>query len=127
MMNEDDAQALRDIKYFTSRLLEYAGVHPPDLAVMLKEYELELGNASLERWASAGNPSRYDDLAARIGRSITDGEWPPGTCLDWSRDKEYCWVQTRENVMSALQLLAVRGELTLKCGNYYVRSGDENS
>ena len=126
-MNGDDAQALRDITYFTRRLLEHSGVLPADLALMLKEYELELDNASLERWASMGNPFQYDDLAARIGRAIADGEWPPGTCLDWSRDKRYCWTQTRENVMRALQLLAVRGELTLKDGNFYVRSYDEGS
>ena len=126
-MNGDDAQALRELKYFTSRLLEHAGVLPPDLAVMLKEYDLELHNDSPDRWTSVGGVSQYDRLAHRIGQSITDGEWSPGTRLDWSRDKQYCWVQTRENVMSALQLLAIRGELTLKCGNYYVRLGDENS
>ena len=108
-------------------VLEHAGVLPADLALMLKEYELELDNASLERWVSMGNPSQYDDLAARIGRAIANGEWPPGTRLDWSRDKQYCWAQTRENVMRALQLLAVRGELTLKDGNFYVRSHDESS
>jgi hypothetical protein len=126
-MNGSDAQALRDIKYFTSKLLAHADVLPPDLTVMLKEYQSELDNASPGRWVSIGSPSRYDDLARRISQSITDGEWPPGTCLDWSLDKRYCWVETRENVMSALQLLAVRGELVLKCGEYYVRSCRENS
>ena len=126
-MNGDDAQALRDLKYFTSRLLEHAGVLPPDLAVMLKEYDLELHGDSPDRWTSVGGVSQYDRLAHRIGQSITDGEWPPGACLDWPINKWYCCNETRESVMSALRLLAVRGELTLKCGNYYVRSRDESS
>ena len=126
-MNGDDAQALRDLKYFTSRLLEHAGVLPPDLEVMLKEYDLELHNDSLDRWTSVGGVSQYDRLAHRIGQSITDGEWPPGARLDWPINTWYCCNKTRENVMSALRLLAVRGELTLKCGNYYVRSRDESS
>jgi hypothetical protein len=126
-MIDNDAQTWRDIRYFTSRLLFHAGVLPPDLSAMLQEYQSELDNASPGRWASIGSPSRYDDLARRISQSITDVEWPPGTCLDWSLDKRYCWAETRENVMSALQLLAVRGELVLKCGEYYVRSCGENS
>jgi len=126
-MNGDDAQALRELKCFTSRLLEHAGVLPPDLAVMLKEYDLELHDDSPDRWTSVGGVSQYDKLAHRISQSITDGEWPPGACLDWPINRWYCCNETRESVMSALRLLAVRGELTLKCGNYYVRSRDESS
>jgi hypothetical protein len=126
-MNGDDAQALRDLKYFTRRLLEHVGVLPADLAVMLKEYELELHNASLERWTSAGGHSQSGKLADRIGQSITDGEWSPGTCLEWPLGKWYCCNETRESGMSALRLLTIRGELTLKGGGYYVRSRDESS
>lgn len=126
-MNNNDAQTWRDVKYFTSRLLLHAGVLPGDLAAMLQVYESELGNASPGRWAGLGTPSQYEHLAGQIGQSITDGEWPPGTCLDWSLDKRYCWAQTREKVMGALELLAVRGELVQKCGKYYVRSRDESS
>jgi len=126
-MDGDDAQTLRDVRYFTSRLLLHAGILPSDLAAMLQEYEAELDNASLGRWASMGNPAQYDDLAQQIARSITDGELLPGTRLDWSLNRRYCWAQTRENVMSALQLLAVRGELVLKSGKYYVRSRGESS
>jgi hypothetical protein len=126
-MNDDDAQAWRDTRYFTSRLLFHIGVLPPDLTAMLQEFESELASTSPGRWDGIGNPAQYDDLAGRISQQITDEEWPPGTCLDWSRDKRYCWAETRENVMSALQLLAVRGELALKCGDYYVKARNENS
>jgi hypothetical protein len=126
-MNDNDAQAWRDTRYFTSRLLLHFGVLPPDLTMMLQEFESELASASPGRWDGIGNPAQHDDLAGRISQQITDGEWSPGTCLDWSRDKRYCWAETRENVMSALQLLAVRGELALKRGNYYVKARNENS
>jgi hypothetical protein len=126
-MNDDDAQAWRDTRYFTSRLLFHAGVLPPDLAAMLQKYVSELDDTSPGRWDSIGNPAQYNDLARRISQQITDGEWPPGKCLDSSLDKRYCWAETRENVLSALQLLAVRGELVLKCGDYYVKAHNESS
>jgi hypothetical protein len=126
-MNDNDAQAWRDTRYFTSRLLFHIGVLPPDLTAMLQEFESELGDASPGRWDGIGNPAQYDDLARRISQQITDGEWAPGTCLDWSLDNRYCWAETRENVMSALQLLAVRGEVVLKCGDYYVKANNESS
>jgi hypothetical protein len=126
-MNDDDAQALRDLKYFTSRLLRHAGVLPPDLAVMLKEYDSELDNGLPERWNGAGRHYQYDQLAHRIAQSITDNEWPPGACLEWPLRKWYCCNETRESGMGALRLLTVRGELMLKHGQYYVRSCDESS
>ena len=126
-MNSNDAQAWRDISYFANRLLAHADVLPPDLAAMLQEYKLELENSSRGRWDGIGDPAQYDDLAFRIGQSIVDGEWPPGTCLDAALDKPYCWATTRENVMSALRLLAIRGELIAGCGKYYVRPRDEGS
>jgi len=126
-MDADDAQTLRDVRYFTNRLLLHAGILPSDLVAMLQEYESELDDASLGRWTSVGNPSRYTDLARRIGQSITDGEWAPGAQLDWPVDRRFGWPQPREYVMNALQLLATRGELVVKHGNYYVRPRGENS
>jgi hypothetical protein len=125
-VDADDAQTLRDVRYFTNKLLLHAGILPSDLVAMLQEYESELNNASPGRWTRAGNPARYTDLARRIGQSITDGEWLPGTQLGWFLNRRYGWDQTCETVMNALQLLANRGELVLKCGKYYVRSRGES-
>lgn len=126
-MDDDDAQILRDVRYFTSRLLLHAGVLPSDLAAMLQGYEAELENASRQRWADMGTPAQHDALARQIGQSITDGEWPSGTQMKWSLDRRYCRAQTRENVMGALQLLAIRGEAILDLGKYHVRSRGESS
>src|ERR1700722_13568763 len=108
-MDAEDAQTLRDVRYFTNRLLLHAGILPSGLVAMLQEYESELDNGSLGRWTSVGKPARYPDLARRIGQLITDGEWAPGTRLDWPVDRRFGWPQSREYVMNALQLLATRG------------------
>lgn len=126
-MNGNDAQALRDIRYFANGLLVHADVLPLDLAVMLQTYKSELENTAPGRWNGIGDPAQYDDLAFHIGQSIADGEWAPGACLDASLDKPYCWATTSENVMSALRLLAIRGELMVEFGRYYVRPRDESS
>ena len=126
-MDADDAQTLRDVKYFTNKLLLHAGILPSDLVAMLQEYESELDTASLGRWTSVGNPAQYTDLTRRIGQLITDGELAPGARLDWPVDRRFGWPQRREYVMNALQLLANRGELVLKHGKYYVRSRAESS
>lgn len=126
-MNEGDAQMLRDISYFTKKLLDHAELLPPELEAMLREYESELGKYSPGRWDGIADRVQYDDLAQNIGQSIADGEWSVGMLLDCSLDKWYCRGRTRKDVEGALQLLAVRGELDLKDGMYHVRSRDESS
>lgn len=125
LMNGDDEQVMRDITRFAGRLLEYAGWLPPDLAAMLRGYESALGTCSPGRWEGIGSPGRHDDLAQRIGQAVTDGEWPAGTVLDCGLGKWYCWGQTLQNAEQALRFLAVRGELDLRHGTYYVRARDE--
>jgi len=126
-MNGNDAQTLRDIGHFMNRLLEHAEWLPQELVAMLREYASELGKYSPGRWNGIGDPTQYDRLAQYIGRSIADREWSAGARLDHSLDAWYFRAQPRENVEGALQLLAVRGELDLRNGMYYVRSRDESS
>lgn len=126
-MNGNDAQTFRDTRYFLGRLLGHADMLPPGLATMLRRYESQLDSASPGTWSGIGNAAQYDALARRISQSITDGELAAGKRLDFSADNWYCWAQTRENVMGALRLLAVRGELDLRDGMYYVGSCDERS
>jgi hypothetical protein len=125
-MNGDDWQALRDIRSFAQGLLSHAGLLPEGLAAMLRSYELELESALPGRWEGVGNPAAYGLLANRMGQSIADGEWPAGRRLDDILRDWYCVSETPQTIMSALQLLTARGELTLRCGTYYVRSRHEN-
>jgi hypothetical protein len=130
-MNGDDWQALRDINRCAWALLSHAGVLPEGLAAMLQSYaselagvlpegRAELGNESSERWERVGDPVARDALASRMGRSITDGEWPAGKRLDCPPGDWYCVNETRATILRALQLLAVRGELAVRFGTYYV-------
>jgi hypothetical protein len=95
---------------------------------MLREYASGLDRYSSGRWDGLGSLARCDDgLAQCIGRSIADGEWPAGARLDQSLDKWYFRAHPRENVEGALRLLALRGEIDLRNGLYYVGSRDESS
>jgi hypothetical protein len=132
-MNGNDAQTLRDIRHFTSSLLERAEWLPQELAAMLREYASELGKGPSRRWDGIGDPAQYAGVAHHIGQSIADGKSSAGACLDHSLDTDrsldtwYFRAHPRKNVEGALQLLAVRGELDLKNGMHYVRSRDESS
>jgi hypothetical protein len=126
-MNANDAQTWRDISFFTKKLLLHTKVLPPDLIAMLSEYESELDSASPGRWDGVGGTAQYEDLAQHISQSIADGEIPSGTRLEWPLDYWYCRAQTRENIMNALRILAVRGELDRQCEIYYVRLCDGGS
>jgi hypothetical protein len=125
-MNPDDAQTLRDIKHFTRELLTYADLLPPDLAAMLRDYESDLHSSPSDRWDGIGSPVQYDNLAHRIGQGITDGECPEGKRMDSYPGNWYTWAQRHDNVEKALQLLAARGELTPRCGTFYVGPHDED-
>jgi hypothetical protein len=126
-MNGNDAQTLRDLRFFTDRLLTHAELLPQELAAMLLEYASELGKDSPGRWDGMGNHAQYANLARYISQSIADEQWPAGARLDFSPDPWYCRAQPRENVEGALRLLAVQGEIDLKNGMYYVRSRDDSS
>jgi hypothetical protein len=126
-MNGNDAQTLRDLRFFTDRLLDHAELLPQELAAMLLEYASELGKASPGRWDGMGNHAQYGSLAQYISQSIADGQWPAGARLDCSPDIWYFRPQPHENVEGALRLLAVQGEIDLRDGKYYVRSRDDSS
>jgi hypothetical protein len=126
-MNGDDWQALREIDRHTRMLLSYAEVLPEGLAAMLRSYASELAGVqagldseSSRRWKRAGGLAARDALASRMGRSIADGEWPAGKRLGWPPDAWYCAYERGETILGALQLLALRGELAVRCGTYYV-------
>ena len=131
MVNGDDWQALRDINCYTLALLSHVDVLPEGLAVMLRSYaseladvlpegQAELNSESSERWKRVGDRAACDALASRMGRSITDGEWTAGKRLDCPPGDWYCVNETHETILRALQLLAVRGELAVRCGTHYV-------
>jgi|HubBroStandDraft_2_1064218.scaffolds.fasta_scaffold770537_1 hypothetical protein len=88
-MNGNDAQALRDIRHFTSSLLEHAEWLPQELAAMLRKYASELGKGPPGRWAGIGDPAQYAGVAHHIGQSIADGKSSAGACLDHSLDTDH--------------------------------------
>jgi hypothetical protein len=120
-VNSDDARTLGLVKHFTRQLLDRADVLPADLAIMLGDFQSELGNSPSWRWAGIGDPIVYEYVANRMGQLITDGEWPDGQRLDSPHGNPRAWDWTPDNFRRALQLLTARGEIVMKDGGYYPR------
>jgi hypothetical protein len=121
-VNSDDARTLGLVKHFTRQLLDRADVLPADLAIMLGDFQSELGNSPSWRWAGIGDPTVYEYVANCVGQLITDGEWPDGQRLDSPQGNPRAWDWTPDNFGRALQLLTARGEIVMKDGGYYPRS-----
>ena len=121
-MNRDDAQTVNDTGYFLRRLLDHADYLPPDLAIMLSDYQQELKNATPARWNDAGDPAQAEAIAARIAQSLTDNQ-PDIT--DNLADPARNWHakgQDPHTFRRALQILAAQGEITIKDGTYQPRT-----
>jgi hypothetical protein len=94
---------------------------PVGLRAALREYKSAfLAECATEKWARTGHPTRYGKLADLIGQQIANGEWKAGERMPSDRR-----LAARHNVKpsvadNALHILAVRGQLALECGAYYV-------
>ena len=94
---------------------------PVGLTAALRDYKSALLAACAdEEWARVGHPTRYGRLADLIGQQIADGEWKPGQRIPFQRHLAEKHREQQGTARYALHILAVRGQLTLEAGSYYV-------
>ena len=119
-----DLQTAERITWMTEMLLSH-GRHalPVGLTAALREYKSALlAECAAEKWARPRHPTRYGRLADLIAQQITDGEWKPGQRMPSDRYLAQRHSVKPDTVGRALYVLAVRGQLALETGSYYVLS-----
>jgi len=121
-VNLPDRQTAERITWMTDMLISRGGhALPVGLTAALREYKSALLAACAnEKWARTGHPTRYGRLADLIGQQIADGEWKPGQRMPSNRHLADSHDQKQDTVRNALHILAVRGQLALETGSYYV-------
>jgi hypothetical protein len=128
-LSRDDTWTLHQIRFRIERLLEYQAVLPAALVAMLRDYQQELAGTADVRWDGIGSPVRAAYLAAAIGQDITDGLWAPGGQVYMKGDGTPPWyflAERSQTARRAMQLLAARGEVTIRDDGYYVRARDDH-
>jgi DNA-binding transcriptional regulator YhcF (GntR family) len=121
-MNVPDREAAHTITWMTEMQLSHGGhALPAGLSAALREYKSALLAAcTSEKWARPGHPTRYGRLADLIGQQIADGERKPGERMPSSGHLATRHGEKKDTVTRALHILAVRGQLALETGSYYV-------
>jgi len=119
-MTSADEQTLRDIRGRLERHLDYAAVLPAGLVAMPRDYLPELADLAGGRWEGAGLPSQALGLCERIGWDIAEGVWKPGERV-YSDHYYYRLSEPPVTVHCAMQILAARGDVTIRDDGYYVR------
>jgi hypothetical protein len=122
-LSEEDERAQRDISFRVRELLRYQAVLPPELAAMLMDYLPVLDDRASGRWKGAGHLVRPVHLADDIAYDITAGRWAAGerVHMDYFSVRYYMHGVSRDTLRRAMQLLAARGEVTVRHDGYYVR------
>jgi hypothetical protein len=121
-MKISDRETAERVTWMTEMLLSYGGhALPVGLRAALREYKSALMvECASQRWARTGHATRYGRLADLIGQQIADGEWRTGERLPSDSYLAARHAEKRETVQHALYVLAVRGQLALERGAYYV-------
>ena len=121
-MNVPDLETARRITWMTEMLLSHGGhAMPVGLTAALREYKSALlAECATEKWARPGHPTRYGRLADLIAQQIADGLWKPGQRMPSDRYFAEKHVMKPATVGRALYVLAVRGQMALETGSYYV-------
>jgi hypothetical protein len=121
-MKIPDRETAHRITWMTDMLLSHGGHGlPMGLVAALREYKSALlAECANEKWARAGFATRYGRLADLIGQQITDGEWKPGERVPSAERFAVRYGEKSDTVGNALHILAVRGQLALEDGSYYV-------
>jgi hypothetical protein len=121
-MKIPDRETARIIIHMADMLLSSGGYAlPAGLAAALREYKSGLlAECAGEKWACVGYPTNYGILADLIGQQITESNWKPGERMP-SADYLAAWYGAKyDTVLRAMHVLAVRGQLALENGSYYV-------
>jgi hypothetical protein len=121
-MKIPDRETAHRITWMTEMLISHGGhALPVGLTATLREYKSALLAAcASEKWARIGHPTRYGRLADLIGQQIADGEWKPGQRMPSNRYLAERHSVKPDTVGNALYVLAIRGQLGLETGSYYV-------
>jgi hypothetical protein len=119
---DEDERALRDISFRVRELLQHHAVLPPGLVAMLLDYLPVLDDRASGRWDGTGDLVRPLHLADDIACDITAGRWAAGerVHMDYFSVPYYMHGVSRDTVRRAMQLLAARGEVTVRHDGYYV-------
>lgn len=122
-LTEEDDRALRDISFRVRELLQHHAVLPPGLVAMLLDYLPALDDRASGRWNGTGNLVRPVHLADDIARDITAGHWAANERIhmDYFSVRYYMHGVSRDTLRRAMQLLAARGEVTVRRDGYYVK------
>jgi hypothetical protein len=122
-LSEEDERTQRDISFRVRELLQYQAVLPPELAAMLMDYLPVLDDRASGRWNGTGHLVRPVHLADDIAYDITAGRWGAGerVHMDYFSVRYYMHGVSRETLRRAMQLLAARGEVTVRHDGYHVR------
>jgi hypothetical protein len=120
-MNVPDRETAQRITWMAEMLLSHGHALPAGLTAALREYKSALLAACAdEKWAGPGHPTRYGRLADLIGQRIAEGEWKPGQRMPSDRHLAQRHAVKPDTVRRAFYVLAVRGQLALETGSYYV-------
>ena len=117
-----DRETARHITWITDGLLSHGGSSlPVGLMAALREYKSAmLAECAHKHWARTGQRTRYGILADLIGQQIMNGEWGPGERMPSANCFAARHTVKRETADRAMHILAVRGQLALEFGSYYV-------
>jgi hypothetical protein len=121
-MEIPDRETARYITHITDGLLSCGGsALPAGLMAALREYKSAmLAECAQKHWARAGQRTRYGILADLIGQQIINGEWGPGERMPSASCLAARHAGKPETADRAMHILAVRGQLALEFGSYYV-------
>ena len=121
-MNVPDRETAERITWTTEMLISHGGhALPVGLTAALREYKSTLlAECASEKWARTGQSTRYGRLADLIGQQIADGEWMPGERIPSPESLAAKHGERPDTVRNALHVLAVRRQLALETGSYYV-------
>ena len=121
-MKITERETAERVTWVTEMLLSRGGhVLPAGLRAALREYKSALlAECSGQRWARTGHATRYGRVADLIGQQIINGQWKPGQRMPSTDYLAARHAEKPETVGHAFYVLAVRGQLALENGAYYV-------